>query len=375
MERILPRSGTTESSRTPNPLRWRSAIACLAAAIGLLLPTPPCHAQDSTPGLAELQARFDETLARLDQPVALLNSSYADALARLLAAEAGTGKLDSVLEIRKEIEGFGDGSEFDVEAFNSRKTAHPTLKTMREKYLVERERLWTTSMRERREIVAKYSKALLSLEEAETRAQRVEAALAVRAVREGLSSDLRLHHGNVLAPHVDGIKGQIHFVAKGEVELRHGGSKLAYRNTSPDRSKYISGISVPFSCKVGDVVVVGMRSTAVYRSFIMAIESEDGQTAIPISAASYRYLGIDLSPSAQNPAPKTLGKIATVPNDGRPDDDMVAMWNDRKFSVESRTGSEWIKSGPGDNWHYYAVVIDPDMLKHTAPRVAEEDGK
>lgn len=316
--------------------------------------------------LAELEKRFEEAYAQVQEPITRLNASYADALTRLLASETAAGKFDAVLQVKEEIEGFGDGSEFSADSFRKRKTAHPSIAAMRTKYLTERKRLWNVGRKSRADLLRNYQTALASLEQEQTKLGNLEVAHAARNARTALDGDARFSSDDP-AEGPSAFRAKIHLVAKGEVELRHNGSRLSCRNIFPDRTKYTDGTSGDISVKAGDVVVVSMKSTAVYRSFILSIESEDGRTAIPVACADFRYLGADLGERALNPDPEALAMIDDSPEAGTPDADMSAMWGGKSLSSASRSGSEWVRCGPGAVWHSYGVLIREDMLRPGGP--------
>ncbi len=323
-----------------------------------------CHSQEKSaePTFADLQVRFDEAAARVNQPITQLNISYTEALKRLLASETAAGNLDGALLVKAEIEKFADGIDFSPKSFTSKHSEHPTIRGMQITYLAERERLWNLSKRSREELLKNYRTTLTSLEQEHTKRENFDAALAVRKAREALNQDPRFHEGISSARVPESFPARIHFIAKGEVELRLNGERLPYRNASPDRYKYIDGTSGDAKFSVGEIIVVSMRATAVYRGFVMTIESTDGKTAVPVKLNDYRYLGGALDGRELNPDIETFDKIANRPDEGAADPDMATMWGEKPISALSRAGSEWIKCGPGEDWHHYAVLLRSEML-------------
>lgn len=340
-------------------MSWRvMAIASLAVALisARALSAQEENAEASLAGMAE---RFDEALALVHQPITSLNQSYQDALKRLLASETEAGNLDGALQVQQEIDAFGDGSRFDLGAFSKKPADHPSVATMKSKYLSERGRLWNSTKRSRDELVRSYREALAVKEKELTKLGDLNEALAARQAVAALGSDPRLVEDSRSSRPKNQLPSKIRFVAKGEVEIRHNDSRLQYRNSSPDRNKYIDGTSAEFNVTVGDVVVVRMRATAVYRAFIMTIESNDGKTAIPVAREQFRYLGPDVS---SIPEIESLLRVTTVADSGAADADMEKMWADMPISDLSRSGSDWIKCGPGTDWHTYAILIMSEML-------------
>jgi hypothetical protein len=331
----------------------------------LLSPPLPCHSQETpaTPALADLQSRFDEDMARLNQPISQLNTSYLEALKRLMSSETASGKLDGALQVKTEIEDFGDGTDSTIDTFKARETDHPAIRSMRAKYLTERERLWSLGKRGREFLLVNYRAALTTLEEDLTKQENLDGAITVRKARDALDRDPRFHEGVAPAGTSASLEARVHFVAKGDVELRHNGTKLSHRNTSSERSKYIDGTSSDASFSVGDILVVRMKATAVNRGFVMSIEGIDGKAAIPVTVDDYRYLGGAISGKEANPDIETLIKIVTRPERGPADPDMATMWSEKPISDRSRAGSEWIKCGPGEDWHHYAVLLKAEMFQ------------
>ncbi|MCB1202930.1 MAG: hypothetical protein KDN18_01630 [Verrucomicrobiae bacterium] len=352
----------SRSSRAGSKLVRRfvgSLLSLLALAVSTI--STAQETQDF-PALSDLKGKFEEALAKQEQPITDLNGSFSQALKRLMDSETAKGHLDGVLQVQKEIEAFGDGSTFAASSFLDRKTNHEALALLRTKYLSERERLWRTGAKDRDDLLKSFEKALLALEQEQTRQSHLDLALLARQAREGMAQDPRFNGNEPLLPGSDSFAAVIHFVGKGEVELRHKGERLSYRNTSSDRDKYIDGSSIEFQVQPGDVIHVRMRATAVFRSLIMTIESKAGDRAIPLALKDYRYLGVKADAARMDPKVEDLLKIDTRPDPGSPDGDMADMWNRKSISNLSRTTAEWIKCGNGSDWHDYAVIIQREMM-------------
>lgn len=338
--------------------RWRFAFVMLSVA---LIAASPVYAQEEKAGatLAGMAERFDEALGLVHRPITSLNQSYQEALKRLLASETEAGNLDRALQVQQEIDSFGDGSRFDPGAFSKKPADHPSVATMKSKYLSERGRLWNSTKRSRDELVRSYREALAVKEKELTKLGDLNAALDARKAVEALDVDHRLVEDPQISRSKNQLPSKIRFVAKGDVEIRHNDSRLQYRNSSPDRDKYIDGTSADFNVTVGDVIVVRMRATAVYRAFIMTIESNDGKTAIPVAREHFRYLGPNVS---SIPELESLLRVTSIADSGSADADMAKMWADMPVTDLSRSGSNWIKCGPGTDWHTYAILIMSEML-------------
>lgn len=314
------------------------------------------------PALTDLQGKFDEALAKLEQPTADLNASFTQALKRLMESETAKGQLDGALEVQKEIEAFAEGATFTSRSFIERETKHEALALLRSKYLSERDRLWKSGAKGRDDLLKSYEKALLALEQEQTRQNRLDLALLARKARESMTDDPRFQGDAVTLPQPDSFSAVIHFIAKGEVELRHNGERLSYRNTSSDRDKYIDGSSIEFQIEPGDVIHVRMRSDVVFRSLVMTIESKARDRAIPLALGDFRYVGIKADAAMLNPKVEDLLKIEARPETGSPDGDMADMWNGKSISNLSRTTAEWVKCGAGSDWHDYAIIVQREMM-------------
>jgi len=312
--------------------------------------------------LIKLQQSFDLAYENGNKPIAELDVSYKQALQRLFKAESSASKLDSALQVKAEIDGFGNGSNFSPEAFKERQTDNPALSSLRRKYLAERDRLRNLGKKAREELLAKYQTALQSLESQQTQSGQVELALQVRNVREALAEDARFNdEGGVVAGNRS-VSCQVHLVAKGDIELTLNGSRLSYRNVADQRKKYVDGTVRPTMVRAGDILRLKMRSEVVFRSLIIGLESEDGDLAIPIKLDDYRYLGIGDDVGEKLSKPEEILRLSERPDLGNPDHLMSDMWLAKSFSKECRDQSEWIKIGPSSEWYHYVVVIRDDMF-------------
>lgn len=312
--------------------------------------------------LTEIRTRFDASYLVLRKPITDLDLFYAEALKRLQESESAKGNLEGVLQIKREREAFGDGSGFSHPEFNERKAGLPALEALRLKYLSERNRLWASGQKERDRLLAEYRLALGKVQQEQTKLGNVDTAVAIRAESDALSEDPRFKG----APQEDSILAKIHLVAKAEVLLWHDGEPLSYRNPAEDSNQYVDATTSDVLLAPGQVLYLRMRSNVVYRSFILTMESKGGTVAIPVTVDNIRYLG----PVPEGSAPETDADAVLRqdqrPDKGRPDDEMLAMWNAKPISALSRQTSEWAKSGPGSEWHAYGVVITKDMLQKIA---------
>ncbi len=347
------------------------AIAALAVGGGRI----ESIAQEATENepLIKLQKGFDDAYAKVEQPILKLNANYAKALQRLFKKESTASRLDSALQVKAEMDGFGDGSKFSPEAFAERDTENSEVSNLRRMYRQERERLRNLGRGERGELLAKYQAALLSLEDQQTTSGQVEMALTVRKVREALDSDVRFADGAGAVADDRSLSCQVHFVSKGDIEFTMNGGRISYRNVADQRKKYNDGTVRPMMVRVGDILQFKMRSEAVFRSLIIALESEDGTVAIPIKMDDYRYLGMGNDVDSKILKPEDILQMTERPGPGDPDYLMADMWLGKKISATSRDGSDWIKIGPSNDWYHYVIVIRNEMLQQV--REAAAPGK
>ncbi len=310
--------------------------------------------------LSKLELSFDVAYEQINKPINQLNASYVLALERLFKSESGAGRLDSSVEIKKEKKDFGDGSEFDIDAFSKRSTENQALEKVRQTYLSERFRLRKLSQSLRSKLADKYRKALKNYELEQTKLGEVEVALIARKMSAELDKDPRFS-GEAEIPSKSRIyNGTIHFVGKGEIELHLNGARISYLNKADRDSQYVDGKSRPQKIRVGDILRVRMRSTSVYRSLILAIECRDDSLSVPITVNDFRFGGTSIR--SEDLKLEKVIQISDRPDTGRPDVNMDEMWKKKSLSETSRTNSEWMKISSSPNWHTYFIVIKKDMF-------------
>ncbi len=348
-------------------LRRRSCPIVLAGLLfaGLCASAPVSSAE---PSIEALEERFVAAYERIHQPIWNLNAAFSAALQRLLAQETAAGNLDAALEIKTEIAAFGDGRDFDSETFLRRPAETESLASTKTIYARERERLWNEGSKARADLLSHYAAALTDLERQMTRESKMEEALRVRRIRESLGSDARFAGDTKRAFNERPFTGRIHLIAKGDIQLEHNGNRVTFRNTSSERAKYFFGTSRDLMVSSGDTILLKMRSTVVFRSFIMAIESVDEKIFVPFKVDDFRYLGDGRNAVQIASDREELLRIVARPERGGPDPEMADAWRKMPISHTAQAASEWAKSGPGSEWHHYAVVIRPEMLKAIEPQ-------
>lgn len=355
-------AGTAEALRRGRfaALAAFAAASMLCGGLGAVVP-----AWGDERSLESLEERLLAAYDRVHQPIWDLSAAFAAALERMLAQETAAGNLDSTLEIQNEIAAFGDGRDFDAETFLRRPAGLEALTSAKAIYARERERLWNEGARARAELLGHYATALSELESDLTREARTEEALRVRRAREGLDADPRFSGDTKRSFDERPFTGRIHIVAKGDIQIEHNGNRVNVRNTSSERSKYVFGSSRDMMVAAGDVILVRMRSTVVYRSFILSIESADGAVFVPFAVDDFRYLGEGRDAAQIASDREELLRIVARPERGGPDPDMTDAWRKMPLSQPAQAASEWVRCGPGTEWHHYAAVIRPEMLKAT----------
>lgn len=334
-------------------------VCLLGGWFSCLSPFGYSQEEDGTQRFTELQRGFEAAAKLLEQPVTKLNGSYVKALDKLLKEESDAGKLDRSLQVKKEIDGFADGAGFDRKVFDQRASNNAALEALRRTYVGERERIGGVGQSAWGDWLSKYQNSLKLFEEEQTKLQHFDLAQRAREQRLALAKDPRVSvkqdTPNVGKP----VSGRLHFVAKGEVELRLNGDKLGFRNSSDD-PQYVDGVTRPREFQAGDIVMVKMRSTAVFRNLIMALESAEGKVSGAIGQIDYRYLGEGLDAGQLD-----LEKVKAIenrPKNGEGDANMISLWKKHKLPEPGLGGSEWIRIGASAEWHSYAIVITPRML-------------
>ena len=218
--------------------------------------------------LEKLKAKYEGARDLANEPIKDLNRKYTEALGKLLESEAASGELDRSLQVKNELEAFGNGEEFDETLFPMDDSTAPALARLRSAYVTQRSLLEKEVAPQFAALQSKYIEALEQLEREHTRLQNFDAAVKIREERESFKVD----H--------DSLEGRIHFIVKGEIEMELNGERLSFRDES-NNPQYISGVSRVNTFTVGDVISIKMSSGASFRSLIMAIQSEDGKTGIP----------------------------------------------------------------------------------------------
>src|SRR5690606_11727310 len=96
-------SGRPSVAASPRRVHARGWTAALLLC-GMAWTAPSARSEESAAiqAFADLETRFEEAFAKIDEPVAKLNTAYVDALHRLLSSETAAGKLDAALQVKTE---------------------------------------------------------------------------------------------------------------------------------------------------------------------------------------------------------------------------------------------------------------------------------
>ena len=311
--------------------------------------------------LASLVSRFEQAYNLTGSDLVNLNESYAAAIKRLLAERSKAGDLDAAVATKKEMEAFGDGSEFSRSAFERRASDDVQLQNLRDTYLAERQRLEKARWTKVRPLVESYRKQLADLALALTQSGELE--LAVKARETGLALDkdsrfsVRPEAADDGEDQSEEFKGRLIFLGKGEYEIRLNGKRLSYRNASKDPEHYVEFASDPAMFRIGDVVSIRMNSPYVYRGFIAAIESEDGSVVAPFRRSHYRILDKRFEDDAEAVLKLPANAVASGG-----DAQQKPAWQARKLHPVTRQLAEWVAIGSGKEWFSCAVVLSEEML-------------
>lgn len=340
--------------------RWEcrliSFLAC-AIAFGLsnFLFLPHLVAAESTK-ITILKGKFEEAYTRLMQPITDLNQKYLDALQRLLDEESSAGHLGNSLIVKKEIQAFGDGSTYDRNAFEKRETEISALERIRTTYATQRSTIEARLTTAKRDLIRKYSNSLEALEKELTQQQKFELALAAKAERERvLGNTSPQSAGNGM------LNGKLHFIVKGEIEIRHNGERLRFRDES-DASNYIVGESSHAIFNDGDILEFKLKSNNGFRSVVACLLSDDAKVGIPITMANYVILKAPLNWEVESGVTSNDVK-GLAPAPGPLDINLPNLWKDLRIPKNLKSSCEWAMIEDATDWNYYAIVIRESNLK------------
>lgn len=322
-------------------------ISLVLALAGII----PAKAQSNPPELDTLKGRLEKQNELNRAPILKLNKSYPAALQRLSETMAKAGTLDLVLEVKKEIKTFGDGSNFSKLLFEARVAENNRqLESIQRTYLATRKKHEASAVAARSKLLVIYIQQLQVLEQYLTTKQRIDDAIVVKHELEKLVKQSKSNAN-------EKFRAKAHCVAKAEIECYLNGKAIRFRN-SEDKSEYLDGISLPIAVGVGDVVILKQRGKAVYRGAIFGIKSIDKTKQIHFPASAFRLMGIG---DAIDPITIDAGAIERKANTrvpvSNPDDEMKALWASHNIPE-----CQFIKPPEPGEWATFGVVITEEMI-------------
>lgn len=304
--------------------------------------------------LSELKTNFEAAYSKTTQSVTELNNSYSEALERLFQKITADGNLNDALLVKNEYEKFGDGSGFHEVIFADRATELSELESLRNTYLSSRKKRFAQIQRQIDGLLDKYRIALTLIEQRETKNQNLKMALEARTMREDLSKDPRFSNVEVVC------SASVHFVVKGDIKIRLNDEKLSFRNRTSN-PQYVSGITRPVDMKPDDILFLEVEANSVFRSMIVAIESEDTTRVLPFKAADFIYLGEEAKTDKLQVS--DLHRVNDRAESGSADANMQELWDDHKILPAGKAECQWALVSENGKWLTYALIVGPAILE------------
>lgn len=151
-----------------------------ALAIALLFGVVSFGQTQELPTLNSLKLEFDVKRAELQKPIQELQTKYEEQLNQLLERVTGAGELENAIAVKAEIEGYKDGKSKPAG------DDFPELKRLQGIYADAHAQRVATINKNLGPVVEDYKAKLLALQKALTKEKRLEEALAVKAVIDGI---------------------------------------------------------------------------------------------------------------------------------------------------------------------------------------------
>ena len=345
------------------------------AALSLIISTVTARADGVSESQAWLAVQLQPKLAAYIK----LNDGYKTALNRLLDSQTQSSNLSGAIDVRKEIETFADGRNFNEEAFKKRisETLTP-LKQLQTTYLIEHARLTTNLRPQMNQIASEFTQRLEADRDALTRDSKLAEAQQVEAMIKEMKRSPSVSINNALlaanAPQLvglaifpddpsrfDAVEASLLLHSKGEIEIYHNARKIPSRNQSTSKSQFAAKVS-PRTFRDGDTIVVKAKTPYVYRAIVVAFHLSDRSRQIPVILTDWKFLGEDVDPEKLTTEDVLTVKEGMV--SGTPDEygtkDRVTFG----FVPENKGGSHWVKTRDQLKGYYCAgFVITADMLK------------
>lgn len=317
----------------------------------------------------------------------LLNEKYREALGRLLEAETQATHLEGALQVRKEIEVFGTGENFNATQLSLRLATLPALRTLQTTYVNEHTRILTSLREPIGATLREYDQYLGSLQDTLTRGGQLEEAFAVkqtrvslkenpnRAVKEALGMPPEAPDifgataatsegptGGAVAPAgatQQSMTGRVLITAKGDVEVLHNGEKLKIRNQA-DQTPHFAGKTTDRTFRTGDYIVLRVRTPSVFRGIVAAIRDSREKREVAVKLHHWRFLG------------EIIDAEAVTADMIRGSQDMLERGTSDQYGLRYRTelgirpeaegGSDWVKASKPKEWFCIGFVLSAEML-------------
>lgn len=345
-----------------NPIpRFRIGALC-----GVLLalggPAPFAFAESSR--LTALTEGFSAAVARLEERYQPLNEGYRNALTRLQESVVSAGNLDHALAVKAELEAFAKTTDHDEAAFQKRLSDWAELSRLQNTYLEQRRVLDRQIDPALRDLARRFDEELGKLQVELTKAGSLGEAVEVKDAQELFRGDPR--YAAYFGGDASGgtlIRGKLHFVTKGELELYHNGKAVSYRDLyeGSEAGVRVTGESRGADdFRVGDLLVIRGRSSAVFRGIAVAMAAEDKSAWIPVPPSRLRYLGTGVPP--ETVTKESAESVATGGIDtGGTDAVMLEQWEQTGLPVVTAGGSLWFRGQTANEWHVWALILTPEM--------------
>lgn len=340
------------------------------------------RAEEKGEALVAVQKAFTQDVGPHLNAYILLNQGYRRALERLLEEQTQGAKLEMAVLVRKEIEAFAEGQDFTETGFRKRLVENfPALRSLQNTYLVSHAKITTDTRGALLAALAGYEQRLAQLQDELTRTGKLDEAQAVSATREEVKVSPATAIHAALAATEDGtvykglfvlsapsaavgeVNGNLLLVAKGTVELFHNGRKVVVRNQANHDAHFMCKVPER-TCKVGDTVVLRVRSPVVYRAIAAAINRAGKGGQISVKNTHWRFLGEEKDASKITAEDITASNTMLPP--ATPDGEGVKDREGLGILPASQGGSDWVKSANQLNgWYCVGFVVTAEMI--TAP--------
>lgn len=325
---------------------------------------PGFHSAGAAPDeMNPLRQQYELDLEGGEAKVRALDENYVAALKRMQGGEEKAGNLNAVLAIRKEIEIHGDGTDYELEKFKARASDYPALRNMQSKYLVERDKIERSSTQELLQAAMNYHDRLEKLSVDLTKNSRIDDAVAVTEERdriaELIASMVKPSEESKEMPESEPVRARAHLVAKAEAELFQNGKSVYLRRSDEEHQNGTDAKSGFFEISPGDVIVVRVRGTAVFRSLALALELPDEDSAIFFESGDVKVVGTGESADPAEIDAKVIEAAPEIhPQNTIPDQPWVDAWNEHRLG-----GGGFLKPEPQSEWVLWGIVLTKDMLE------------